>query len=118
MSKELNLKNIIAIESENIHQRYTGELIGRKHKAEYIKSKKRDEDVVHKILISCDLFETSDNDKEMVEVEVQITCHPLGIKETVNMITPDSITKGTATSEQFYLSTIVKAYEMLPELLN
>ena len=105
MTQIFNTKKLIPIETEGLHEKYTGRRYGYKFKAEYEFKKTQTEAIYHRIFVVC--REIQPNSPE-VNVEVSISCSPHGIEEKVEFIAEDRFAEG---SRKFLGAIVANAFD-------
>ena len=103
---KFNNSLLTLIESENLYENYTGRRYGYKFKAEYKYKKTQDDAIYHRINIVC--REVMPKSPE-VNVEITISCAPLGVFEKVKFLIEDGMTNG---SNQFVEAIVKKAFRL------
>lgn len=70
--------SIVVVEVENVHEKYTGKLIGRNFASEYVLHKDEEESLYLRIKGTA-TYESSGK----ITLTVSFECKPIGLKETV-----------------------------------
>ncbi len=102
---QFNNQLLTLIETENLYEDYTGRRYGYKFKSEYQYKKTQSESIYHRISIVCREIMP---DSPQVNVEINISCAPLGIFEKFKFITDDIMT--SEGSEKFCESIVRQAF--------
>lgn len=104
-NKTYNTNQLISIETECLHERFTGRRYGYKLKAEYEYKKTQTEAIYHRIFVVCREIQPK---SPQVNVVVSMSCSPHKIEERVEFIVTDEFSKG---SRKFLESIVEEAFK-------